>query len=76
MGSPSVLEAKTLRRWEPSNGRLLLVDENVKNLELYSALFLQRGYEVRSFSSYGEAAACLEREIFDLVVVTPGDHQP
>jgi len=38
-----------------------------------SAILDRLGYEVRAFSSYGEAAACLEREIFDMVVVRPGD---
>ena len=36
MGSPSALEPKTQRRWGLSNGKLLLVDEDVEDL---AALF-------------------------------------
>ncbi|MGD0224265.1 MAG: hypothetical protein ABSF71_18200 [Terriglobia bacterium] len=59
----------------PLKGKLLLVDEDTKDLRHYSNLLDELGYEVRAFSSYGDAAACLEREMFDMVVVSPGDLQ-
>lgn len=58
-----------------SKGKLLLVDEDTKDLRHYSHVLDELGYEVRAFSSYGEAAACLEHEMFDMVVVNPGDFQ-
>ena len=72
MGSPSALEPKTQRRWGLSNGKLLLVDEDVEDLQHYSAILNQLGYEVRAFASYVEAAACLGQQVFDLVVVSQG----
>jgi DNA-binding NtrC family response regulator len=72
MGSPSVHDTKTQRRWGSSNGKLLLVDEDREDLRHYSDILNQLGYEVRAFASYGEAAACLGQEIFDLVLVCQG----
>jgi len=43
-------------------------------LEHYSATLNQLGYEVRAFACYGEAAACLRQEVFDLVVVCQGSN--
>jgi len=73
MGIPMAHELKTHRRGGSGKGKLLLVDDDVKDLLHYSAILDEVGYEVRAFSSYGEALACLEREIFDMVVVRPGD---
>ena len=72
MGTPIMHGAKTQREKVLPKGKLLLVDDNVKELRHYRAVFDEAGYEVRAFSSYGEAAACLEREMFDMVVVKPG----
>ena len=72
MGMPIGHELKT---GESYKGKLLLVDNDVRDLQHYSAFLDDLGYEVKAFSSYGEAAECLEREIFDMVVVKPGDIQ-
>ena len=74
MGSPSVLDTKTQCRWGSSNGKLLLVDEEVEDLQRYSAILNRLGYEVRAFASYVEAAACLGQQVFDLVVVSQGTY--
>jgi two-component system, NtrC family, response regulator PilR len=52
--------------------KLLLVDEDAKDLDYYSAVLRRLGYEVRSVGSYAEAAASLDRERFDLVIVDQG----
>jgi DNA-binding NtrC family response regulator len=72
MGSPSADDPKTQRRWGLWKGKLLVVDEDVEDLQHYSAILNQLGYEVRTFASYCEAVACLGQEVFDLVVVTQG----
>ncbi len=53
-------------------GRLLLVDEDMRDLLYYTSALKQNGFEVRSFASYGEALVCLEEEAFDLVIVSQG----
>lgn len=52
--------------------RLLLVDEDAKDLEYYSGVLRYLGYEVRPENSYARAAASLGREPFDLVIVDQG----
>ncbi len=52
--------------------KLLLVDEDAKDLDYYSEVLRYLGYEVRSVDSYAEAAASLGRERFDLVLVDQG----
>lgn len=52
--------------------KLLVVDEDAKDLDYYSAVLRYLGYEVRSVDSYAEAAALLGRERFDLVIVEQG----
>jgi len=72
MGSPGALDPRTQRRWGFWKGKLLLVDEDVDDLQHYSTILNQLGYDVRTFASYGEATACLGQEVFDLVVVSQG----
>ena len=52
--------------------RLLLVDEDLEDLRLYSTILGHMGYDVHSFDSYGEAAAFVGKEAFDLVIVSQG----
>lgn len=52
--------------------KLLLVDEDAKDLDYYSEVLRYLGYEVRSVDSYAKAAASLGRERFDLVLVDQG----
>jgi two-component system response regulator HydG len=72
MGRRDALEPKPQLGWGPSKGKLLLADQDLADLQHYSAILTQLGYEVRAFASYGEAAACLGQEIFDLVLVSQG----
>jgi two-component system response regulator PhoP len=52
--------------------RLLVVDEDLDDLLYYSAVLQHQGYQVRSIRSYTDGAACVEREDFDLIVVSQG----
>jgi two-component system C4-dicarboxylate transport response regulator DctD len=52
--------------------RVLVADDDLNDLLYYSAVLFHHGYEVRSIASYAEAAACLEREDFDLIIVSQG----
>jgi len=53
-------------------GRLIVVDEDRKDLSYYSAILTLAGYEVRGISSFSDGAAFLEQERFDLVIVSQG----
>jgi DNA-binding NtrC family response regulator len=74
MGSLSALDAKTQRQRGAWKGKLLVVDEDVEDLQYYSAILNQLGYEVRAFACYDEAASCLGEQVFDLVVVSQGTY--
>jgi DNA-binding NtrC family response regulator len=52
--------------------RLLVVDEDMEDLLYYSSVLQHQGYEVRSIPSYKEGAAWVEREDFDLILVSQG----
>jgi DNA-binding NtrC family response regulator len=52
--------------------RLLVVDEDLDDLLYYTADFEHQGYQVLSTPSYTDGAACVEREDFDLIVVSQG----
>jgi DNA-binding NtrC family response regulator len=52
--------------------RLLVVDEDLDDLFCYTAVLEHQGYQVRSIPSYTDGAACVEREDFDLIVVSQG----
>ncbi|HUZ46262.1 MAG TPA: response regulator [Terriglobia bacterium] len=51
---------------------MLVVDDDLNDLLHYSAILQHEGYEVRSLASYMEGAACLDKETFDLVIVSQG----
>ena len=53
-------------------GRILLVDEDEKDLKHFTTLLGRRGYSVRAFMNYREAEGCLEHEHFDFVIVSQG----
>jgi DNA-binding NtrC family response regulator len=53
-------------------GRILLVDEDEKDLKYFSTLLGRMGYSVRAFVSYREAQGCLEHEHFDFAIVGQG----
>jgi DNA-binding NtrC family response regulator len=52
--------------------RLLMVDEDLEDLLYYSMVLQHQGYEVCSIPSYKEGAAWVEREDFDLILVSQG----
>lgn len=52
--------------------KLLLVDENGYDLDYYTEVLRYLGYEVQPVDSYSKAAATLDRERFDLVIVDQG----
>jgi DNA-binding response OmpR family regulator len=51
---------------------LLVVDEDLDDLLRYSAFLQHQGYQVRAISSFADGVACVEREDFDLIVVSQG----
>ena len=53
-------------------GRVLLVDEDEKDLKYFTTLLGRMAYSVRAFANYQEAEGCLEHEHFDFVVVSQG----
>ena len=55
-----------------SRGTVLVVDNDLKDLHLFSAILGQQGYEVCPFASYAEAEHCIESERVDFVVVNQG----
>jgi DNA-binding response OmpR family regulator len=52
--------------------KVLLVDEDSRDLQYYASLLKNLGFEVQTCDSYGAGARCLERETFDFVVVSQG----
>ena len=52
--------------------RLLVVDEDLDDLLYYAAVLQHQGYQVRSIPSYTDGVACVERQDFDLIVVSQG----
>jgi DNA-binding NtrC family response regulator len=54
------------------NARVLIVNEYVEDLLYHSGILQRCGYEVQSCKSYPEGEAWLEREDFDLVIVSQG----
>ena len=55
-----------------SRGRVLVVDSDEKDLQSYSAILKQQGYEVCSCTAYSEGERCIETEEVDFVVVNQG----
>ena len=53
-------------------GRILLVDEDEKDLKHFTTLLGRMGYSVRAFLNCQEAEGCLGHEHFDFVMVSQG----
>jgi DNA-binding NtrC family response regulator len=53
-------------------GRVLLVDEDEKDLKYFTTQLGRMGYSVQAFTNYQEAEGCLEHEHFDFVIVSQG----
>ena len=52
-----------------SRGKILLIDDDAKALEAYSASLRREGHDVHAFASLPEGLSCLESEHFDLIMV-------
>jgi DNA-binding response OmpR family regulator len=53
-------------------GKILLVDEDTTDLQLYASLLRDQGHKVDSCTTYLEGAERLERECYDLVILSQG----
>jgi len=67
---PSHAVAKTV--CDKPKFRVLLVDDDPRDLEYYSVILRTRGCEVVSCASYSEAAARLGSDVLDFVIVNQG----
>jgi DNA-binding NtrC family response regulator len=65
------MESKSQQR----KGKVLLVDDRPDDLVYYAGVLLREGYDVRPLASFEEAAACVEREDFDLIIVSQGTRE-
>lgn len=52
--------------------KVLVVDDDLNDLLRYSAILQHEGYDVRSIPSHKDAADCVRREQFDLIIVSQG----
>jgi DNA-binding response OmpR family regulator len=53
-------------------GKILLVDEDNTDLQLYTSLLRDQGHRVDGCTSHREGAERLERECYDLVILSQG----
>lgn len=53
-------------------GRALVVDQDRKDLQSYSEVLRDMGFEVKAFTNYQEAARCLKEESVDFIFVNQG----
>jgi DNA-binding NtrC family response regulator len=56
----------------PPRGRVLLVDEDEKDLKYFTTLLGRMDYSVRAYTNCQEAEGCMEHEHFDFVIVSQG----
>jgi DNA-binding response OmpR family regulator len=55
-----------------ARGKILLVDEDSKDLQLYTSLLRDQGHVVDCCTSYLEGAERLERGWYDLIILSQG----
>jgi DNA-binding NtrC family response regulator len=55
-------------------GKILLVDEDAGDLNIYRSALEGQGFEVFSCTSYDAGVQCLEMESFNFVLVSQGSH--
>ena len=53
-------------------GKVLIVDQEQGDLHFYRSTLNERGYDVRACGSYSDGRCCLDKEGFDLVIVSQG----
>jgi DNA-binding response OmpR family regulator len=54
----------------PPTGRILLVDEDSKDLQLYSSVLREQGHLVECCATYREGAERLECGLYDLIILS------
>lgn len=54
--------------------KVLLVDEDSRDLRYYAAILQQQGYEVQTCETYVEGDECLSCGAYDIIVVSQGSH--
>ena len=52
-----------------SGGRILLIDDDAKDLKARCASLRREGHDVRAYASFPEGLSSLENEHFDLIMV-------
>jgi DNA-binding response OmpR family regulator len=55
--------------------KILLVDEDARDLQYYAAILQGQGHEVRIVTSYAEGWLALERERFDFIILSQGSRE-
>jgi two-component system phosphoglycerate transport system response regulator PgtA len=71
--APGIASFRVLRQPQfLTRRRVLLVDEDARDLQYYSAVLQEEGYEVRACESYAQGVECLDKETYDFVVVSQG----
>jgi DNA-binding NtrC family response regulator len=55
--------------------KVLLVDEDARDLQYYAAILQAQGHEVRVVPSYAEGWLVLEKEHFDFVILSQGSRE-
>jgi len=55
--------------------KVLLVDEDLKDLQYYAAILQGHGHDVRIVPSYAEGRLALEKEPFDFVILSQGSRK-
>lgn len=66
--------AGALREQSVPRAKVLLVDDQLRDLHYYAAILQEQGYAVQSCVSYNEGVRCLETQSFDFIVVSQGSH--
>jgi len=59
-------------RGRAPRGKILLVDEDAKDLQLYTSLLREQGHMVDCCTTYLEGAERLERGGYDLIILSQG----
>jgi two-component system response regulator (stage 0 sporulation protein F) len=72
MTNPSLGNSSRREEATVPKAKLLVVDEDLRDMCEYSGMLRERGYDVHGVCSYAEGAACLNRESVDLVIVSQG----
>ena len=72
MTNPSLNKNRPLQQPHPPKAKLLVVDEDLRDMCSYCGMLRERGYDVHCVCSYSEGAVCLGHEPVDLVIVNQG----